>query len=82
MQCREPSEQAIRQFKEEFDDDSQQEYWFEQKLDHFKPSSNTMWKQVTRSSQCGTFYFGKALASPYVSLLNLAARMYRNSLLT
>ncbi|KAH7716792.1 Protein PCP-3 [Aphelenchoides avenae] len=42
---REHSEQEIRQFKQEFGDDSQEEQWFEQKVDHFDPSSNATWKQ-------------------------------------
>lgn len=47
---KERSEQEIRQFKQEFGEDSQQERWFEQKVDHFDVNSNSTWKQVSRNS--------------------------------
>lgn len=49
FRCKEHNEHEIRQFKQEFGDDSKQELWFEQKVDHFNPSSNITWKQVTRT---------------------------------
>ncbi|KAH7709701.1 serine protease F56F10.1, partial [Aphelenchoides avenae] len=45
FRCKEHNEHEIRQFKQEFGDDSKQELWFEQKVDHFNPSSNITWKQ-------------------------------------